>query len=572
MITTDNKKKAVVLVDPISTPRRLIPIIHDKGLTPIVVFTNYSLHPENEVYELSSLIDETIQDMTNEFGEYAVFINEPMEFSELFTTLSQYEVKAVIKGSDGGVRLGEQIAQAFKLPSNAENFFDWAMDKNAVNQKLAEKKVRSIKTVICNRNDSVSSIISKIGGIFPLFVKPSLGAGGANSYTIYTENNLTRVLEEIFSLKAGDKYLYDELLVQELIDGEEYVVNTYSENGIHYVSDVWKYVKAVTKTGAFIYRNTILLKGKSVVKEDCVKYAIDVLNALGFKEGPCHMEIKVDTKGPVLIECNWRTMGGSQFYDKPVCLGLSQNELYLTTALDNKWLYTNARNKLAEYEYYCECLDVMPQVYGTVKKINIPHLLKKLKSFHTDVIFIKEGHKVIPAQSIDDDLGNLQFMSKDYETIKKDTELFTEIEDNYLELFFEFEETKDHELNLQPTSVQEYEVFKDFTNKEKVAVITDEPDKFADYEIIDDFHHAQHLKCKYILVDVKSVSKDITECYDFIDDIEKIVDQDTTIVFSNKTLNAAPYGFEYLLCLNNLTPIIPSDSRLVSGFSFWFKD
>jgi hypothetical protein len=231
-------------------------------------------------------------------------------------------------------------------------------------------------------------------------------------------------------------------------------------------------------------------------------------------------------------------------------------------------LYTNARNKLAEYEYYCECLDVMPQVYGTVKKINIPHLLKKLKSFHTDVIFIKEGHKVIPAQSIDDDLGNLQFMSKDYETIKKDTELFTEIEDNYLELFFEFEETKDHELNLQPTSVQEYEVFKDFTNKEKVAVITDEPDKFADYEIIDDFHHAQHLKCKYILVDVKSVSKDITECYDFIDDIEKIVDQDTTIVFSNKTLNAAPYGFEYLLCLNNLTPIIPSDSRLVSGFSF----
>jgi hypothetical protein len=124
MITTDNKKKAVVLVDPISTPRRLIPIIHDKGLTPIVVFTNYSLHPENEVYELSSLIDETIQDMTNEFGEYAVFINEPMEFSELFTTLSQYEVKAVIKGSDGGVRLGEQIAQAFKLPSNAENFFD----------------------------------------------------------------------------------------------------------------------------------------------------------------------------------------------------------------------------------------------------------------------------------------------------------------------------------------------------------------------------------------------------------------------------------------------------------------
>jgi hypothetical protein len=26
------------------------------------------------------------------------------------------------------------------------------------------------------------------------------------------------------------------------------------------------------------------------------------------------------------------------------------------------------------------------------------------------------------------------------------------------------------------------------------------------------------------------------------------------------------------LCLNNLTPIIPSDSRLVSGFSFWFKD
>jgi hypothetical protein len=92
--------------------------------------------------------------------------------------------------------------------------------------------------------------------------------------------------------------------VQELINGEEYVVNTYTQNGHHYVSDVWKYIKEITNRGAFIYRNTILLNGNSVIKQTIINYATSVLNACKFQNGPCHMEIKVDHNGPVLIECN----------------------------------------------------------------------------------------------------------------------------------------------------------------------------------------------------------------------------------------------------------------------------
>ncbi|MCQ3907658.1 MAG: hypothetical protein MJ219_02735 [Mycoplasmoidaceae bacterium] len=42
-----------------------------------------------------------------------------------------------------------------------------------------------------------------------------------------------------------------------------------------------------------------------------IEYNSKVLRAIGLTYGLCHNEFKVDKKGPVLIEANCRTPGGS---------------------------------------------------------------------------------------------------------------------------------------------------------------------------------------------------------------------------------------------------------------------
>jgi biotin carboxylase len=73
---------------------------------------------------------------------------------------------------------------------------------------------------------------------YPVFVKPKQGAGGVNSFVAINADILANGLKRLVDLQGNGNNLYDEILVQELIMGDEYVVNTFSEDGEHYVVEV----------------------------------------------------------------------------------------------------------------------------------------------------------------------------------------------------------------------------------------------------------------------------------------------------------------------------------------------
>jgi len=566
-----NKKNAIVLVEPISTIKHAIEIIQARKIIPIVVFTNYKVHPENEVYEIEKLRVSSINELKTTYKN-CVFINETEDYNELVQQLSKYEIKGVLKGSDGGVRLGEKLAISFGLKSNPTGFFDWAMDKNLVNSKVIAGGVRGVATVAYHKNDSFPDIAKKIKK-YPVFVKPTMGAGGVNSWTIFNEKVLKEKLTYITNIKASGKQVYEEILIQELINGEEYVVNTFSEDGIHYAVEVWKYIKKlIPETGSFIYINTILLNGNSLIKESVVKYAIDVLDALDFKNGPCHMEIKVDADGPALIECNWRIMGGSQFYDADLDFGKNTCEMYLNIATDPNYCKRKLERKLIDYNGYAECIDIMPQIYGEVTRVNMPHVLRKMKSYYWAYIFAEKGTKIIPCTSMDENLGNVQFLHKDFETIKKDAELFLEIKDNCLEVLFDLKKDKNKKPNkLVENSQEELNVLTKFVGHDSIQIITKNKKNFtfSNQKFISNFN--QISRSKYLLLDLDKLPSDTIKLYDYIDKLEKMLPSGITIIITNKTVNAAPKTFKYLLCLNNLDLITPCESRLIDDFSFFKK-
>ena len=110
-----------------------------------------------------------------------------------------------------------------------------------------------------------------------------------------------------------------ELLIQERIIGDEYIVNTVSHKGYHRVTLIWKYNKVRTANGAIIYDTVETVNQLGISEAEMVEYAYKVADAIGIEYGPVHGEYMIDQDGPVLIEVNCRPCGGNmpaKFLDK----------------------------------------------------------------------------------------------------------------------------------------------------------------------------------------------------------------------------------------------------------------
>lgn len=102
-----------------------------------------------------------------------------------------------------------------------------------------------------------------------------------------------------------------EVLLQEYLSGDEYVVDTVSRNGVHKCVAIWKYDKRKYNNAPFVYFGMRFLPVDAEPQlQAMVEYIFRVLDSLGIKHGCMHSEVKLETRGPVLIEVNCRMHGG----------------------------------------------------------------------------------------------------------------------------------------------------------------------------------------------------------------------------------------------------------------------
>ena len=115
-----------------------------------------------------------------------------------------------------------------------------------------------------------------------------------------------------------------EVLVQSYLEGTEYIVDTVSSDGNHYVCGVWEYEKSLLPSGQNIYDKDILLDPRAHPVPELVSYVTAVLGVLNIKWGAAHAEVIMTPDGPALVEVGARLNGNMhpRFHD--VCLGHNQ--------------------------------------------------------------------------------------------------------------------------------------------------------------------------------------------------------------------------------------------------------
>ncbi|MDZ7543153.1 ATP-grasp domain-containing protein, partial [Clostridium perfringens] len=139
--------------------------------------------------------------------------------------------------------------------------------------------------------------------ITPLIVKPTDRSGSRGVNKI---NNINELKEAIN--KAKNESFCKEVIVEEFIDGKEYSMEFFSDNGKHSFLAITE--KFTTGAPNFIERAHLQpgrIKEETLLK--AIEVAINGLNALEICDGASHVEIKVDRDAIFIIEIGAR-MGG----------------------------------------------------------------------------------------------------------------------------------------------------------------------------------------------------------------------------------------------------------------------
>ncbi|MEO1366248.1 MAG: ATP-grasp domain-containing protein, partial [Acidobacteriota bacterium] len=144
-------------------------------------------------------------------------------------------------------------------------------------------------------------------GSWPIVVKPTGGAGAMSVFFARGENELLHGCQQVMESGLG------EVLLEEFIGGDEFAVNgLVDSDGELLVTDVWYYDKRDSHGERNLYYQSVKVSTFEPPFEALVDYAADVVRAMRLRRSPVHLEIKVDDRGPCLIEVGARFAGGDQ--------------------------------------------------------------------------------------------------------------------------------------------------------------------------------------------------------------------------------------------------------------------
>ncbi len=150
-------------------------------------------------------------------------------------------------------------------------------------------------------------------------VKPVQSAGTDDVFLCQSADEAITAFNKIYGTVNGIGLHNDCVLVQEFLVGKEYVIDKVSRDGVHKLVAVWEYDKRKVNGANFVYFGMRLKNPDSEMVKVMVAYADKVLDAVGIKHGPSHMEVMLnsyqDDAGnviydPCLVEVGARCHGG----------------------------------------------------------------------------------------------------------------------------------------------------------------------------------------------------------------------------------------------------------------------
>jgi biotin carboxylase len=268
---------------------------------------------------------------------------------------------------------------------------------------------------------------------FKVIVKPVDSAGSDDVVLCKNMDDVCFAFNTIIGKVNHLGLANNNLLVQEFLEGIEYVVDTVSSNGDHKIVAVWEYDKRNANGAAFVYYGALLREAKDGVILSIIDYTCKVLDVLDIHHGPGHAEVKFVRDEPCLIEIGARCHG-REGTDMPIldrCQGYNQVGATLDAYFDK-----TAFQALPKIPSHLKANGIkttlVSYVHGTLHSMPGLAEIENMPSFVDKKIRYNEGSKMAPTIDMFTTPGCVLMVHEDAAVLTRDYERVRELEINGL--------------------------------------------------------------------------------------------------------------------------------------------
>jgi D-alanine-D-alanine ligase-like ATP-grasp enzyme len=225
--------------------------------------------------------------------------------------LHAMQVGIIAHGTDKAFQLASQLSNLLGVPNVDAAMSDIIRDKYKQNRFLAKLGIPVPDTFATNKLQDMLTWQEEHGK-YPVVVKPLDSSGSDGLHICENRGQVIAAFEKLYLKRNVDGNINYMVIIQEYMEGPEFVVNFASSAGVHLLTDVWEYhKKEVTVAGgakAHIRSHNDLI-AISQANEEMVRYCIRILNAFKYWFGASHFEVMLTALGPRLVELNPRLAG-----------------------------------------------------------------------------------------------------------------------------------------------------------------------------------------------------------------------------------------------------------------------
>ncbi len=313
---------------------------------------------------------------------YAAVIAAGDSLDRLVEMLRPYRPLCVMTGIETGIAWMDRLAARFGLPGNDPAGSTLRRDKYLMQEAIRARGLRAARQ--CRVEDADSALAWLEGhGRFPVVVKPAASAGSDNIHVCGSAAEVRAAVQRILDADNLFGTRNTQALVQEYLEGQEWVVDTVCRDGRCVVTNVTRYKKIPNAQGSTVYRHSAFLSPDRQAHGALIDYAERVVHALGIRHGAAHTELIVTAEGPVLVEVNARMHGGDAVSVLGQFAPCTQLDLSVDAAVVTA---TSARKPGIALAYSSHVLAhfLISRAAGTVRSVMGPDELARIGSYAGD--------------------------------------------------------------------------------------------------------------------------------------------------------------------------------------------
>lgn len=421
--------KKILLIDCHSTSLNYIHDCYEMGLEPIILSVPWIN---------SSPIDFEM------FGDKKPqVIVADKDYQKTLELVKQVGPSLILPSGEASLELSCRLSEDLGLPTNKWEKAKQIINKFACHEMLKKAGIRHIDGKKVTTKDEIKQFFTEHGN--RVVIKPETGTASVGVFICQNEKELLKAFNEIDALVKQPGRENTHFIVQEFTPGAELVVNTCTCNGQHKVTSLWLYEKKILPGFAPCYERVIFLHPEDILVNTIIDYTKKVLTAIGVECGPCHTELVVDAKGPVLIEVNMRIAGASmrwQYLDK--VLGHHETNVSLMSFLEPQKFLEPDRNFFKPISHgVVKFIDMTRDAF--VIKPTVDECFKHLPSYFCyNLVSVHPAENFLYQRTIDLDTsaGAVFLLNNDKDQLRRDLRFVNMTSKYHIEKMFLIDESK----------------------------------------------------------------------------------------------------------------------------------